>query len=106
MTGTQELWLTILLAGVGTFAIRLSFLGVAHRIADPPIAVQRVLRMIPPAALAALVLPAFVRPGGTFDLTQPRLVAGLVATAVAFWSKSVLVTLAVGMGVLLVLDHL
>ena len=106
MSETQELWLVILLAGAGTFAIRLSFLGVAHRIADPPIAVQRVLRMIPPAALAALVLPAFVRPGGTFDLTQPRLVAGLVATAVAFWSKSVLVTLAVGMTVLIILEHL
>ena len=106
MTETQELWLVILLAGAGTFAIRLSFLGVAHRIADPPIAVQRVLGMVPPAALAALVLPAFVRPGGTFDLTQPRLVAGLVATAVAFWSKSVLVTLAVGMTVLIILEHL
>jgi branched-subunit amino acid transport protein len=62
--------------------------------------------MIPPAALAALVLPAFVRPGGQFDLTQPRLVAGLVATVVAFWTKNVLVTLAVGMAVLIILDQL
>lgn len=104
MTETQALWVTIVAAGLGTFAIRLSFLGVAHRIADPPVGVQRVLRMIPPAALAALVLPAFVRPEGAVDLTQPRLVAGLVATVVAFWSRNVLVTLVVGMAVLIALD--
>ena len=106
MTETGRLWLTIVLAGAGTFVARISFLGVAHRIADPPIALQRILRMIPPAALAALVLPAFVRPGGQFDLTQPRLVAGLVATVVAFWTNNVLVTLAVGMAVLIILDQL
>jgi branched-subunit amino acid transport protein len=106
VTETGRLWLTIVLAGAGTFVARISFLGVAHRIADPPIALQRILRMIPPAALAALVLPAFVRPGGQFDLTQPRLVAGLVATVVAFWTKNVLVTLAVGMAVLIILDQL
>ena len=106
MTETGRLWLTIVLAGAGTFVARISFLGVAHRIADPPIALQRILRMIPPAALAALVLPAFVRPGGQLDLTQPRLVAGLVATVVAFWTKNVLVTLAVGMAVLIILDQL
>ena len=52
------------------------------------------------------MLPSFVRPGGTFDLTQPRVVAGLVATAVAFATKNVLVTLVVGMAVLIVLDQL
>ncbi len=105
MTETGRLWLTIVLAGAGTFVARISFLGVAHRMADPPVAVQRVLRMIPPAALAALVLPAFVRPGGQFDLTQPRLVAGIIATAVAFWTKNVLVTLAVGMAVVVILEQ-
>jgi branched-subunit amino acid transport protein len=62
--------------------------------------------MIPPAALAALVLPAFVRPGGHFDLTQPRVVAGLIATAVAFWTKNVLATLVIGMAVVVILDQL
>jgi branched-subunit amino acid transport protein len=106
MSETTRLWLTIGLAGLGTYLTRLGFLGVAHRMADPPVAVQRVLRMIPPAALAALILPAFVRPDGGFDLTQPRLFAGLVATAVAFWSKNVLVTLAVGMAAVVVLEQL
>ena len=106
MTETARLWLTIVLAGLGTFVARISFLGVAHRIADPPIGVQRVLRMIPPAALAALVLPAFVRPEHHLDLTQPRLFAGIIATAVAFKTKNVLVTLAVGMLAVVLFDHL
>jgi branched-subunit amino acid transport protein len=105
VTDTVRLWLTIVLAGIGTFVARISFLGVAHRIADPPVGVQRVLRMIPAAALAALVVPAFVRPDHHLDLTNPRLFAGIVATAVAFWTKNVLVTLAVGMGLVIVLEH-
>jgi branched-subunit amino acid transport protein len=106
MTDTARLWVTIVLAGAGTFVARISFLGVAHRIADPPIGLQRVLRMIPPAALAALVLPAFVRPEHHFDLTQPRFFAGVIATAVAFKTKNVLLTLAVGMAVVVILDQL
>lgn len=106
MSETVRLWVTIVLAGLGTVASRVSFLGVAHRIADPPIGVQRVLRMIPPAALAALVLPALVRPEGTLDLTQPRFFAGILATAVAFRTKNVLVTLAVGMVAVVVFEQL
>jgi branched-subunit amino acid transport protein len=106
VTDTARVWLTIVLAGIGTFIARISFLGVAHRIADPPVAAQRVLRMIPAAALSALVVPAFVRPDHHLDLTSPELVAGIVATAVAFWTKNVLVTLAVGMSVVVVLEQL
>jgi len=103
---TARVWVTIVLAGAGTFLARISFLGVAHRMPDPPVALQRVLRMIPPAALAALVLPAFVRPGGTFDLTQPRFFAGVIATIVAFWTKNVLVTLVVGMALVVIFEQL
>jgi len=106
VTGTVRLWLTIVLAGLGTIVARVSFLGIAHRITDPPVGVQRVLRMIPPAALAALVLPALVRPEHQLDLAQPRLFAGLIATAVAFRSKNVLVTLAVGMALVVVFQEL
>ena len=105
MTETVRLWVTILLAGAGTFLARISFLGVAHRIADPPVGVRRVLRMIPPAALAALVVPALVRPQGHVDLTQPRFLAGVLAMAVAFRTKNVLVTLAAGMALVVVLQE-
>jgi branched-subunit amino acid transport protein len=106
VTDTVRLWLTIVLAGIGTFVARISFLGVAHRIADPPVAMQRILRMIPAAALSALVVPAFVRPDHHLDLSSPELVAGVVATAVAFLTKNVLATLAVGMALVVILEQL
>ena len=79
----NRVWTAIIVAGVGTFAMRASFLAFAHRLSEVPPAVQRVLRQIPPAALASLVIPAFVRPEGHFDLLQPRLAAGLLAAVVA-----------------------
>jgi branched-subunit amino acid transport protein len=106
VTDTARLWVTIVLAGAGTFVARISFLGVAHRIADPPVGLQRVLRMIPPAALAALVLPALVRPDHHLDLTQPRFFAGAIATAVAFKTKNVLVTLVVGMALVVIFEQI
>jgi branched-subunit amino acid transport protein len=68
--------------------------------------VQRVLRQIPPAALASLVLPALLRPEGRLDLLQPRLLAGAVAAAVAWRFRSVALTLVVGMGILLAVEAL
>ena len=71
-------WLTIVLAGAGTFAMRASFLAAAGRLAEVPPGVQRLLRQIPSAALASLVVPAFVRPDGELSLLQPELLAGQI----------------------------
>jgi branched-subunit amino acid transport protein len=68
--------------------------------------VQRVLRQIPPATLASLVVPALLRPAGHVDVTQARLYAGLVAALVAWRTRSTALTLLVGMGVLLGLQAL
>lgn len=97
-------WATILIAGAGTFAMRASFLAFAHRLVDVPPAVQRVLRQIPPAALASLVVPALVRHDGSFDLWNGRLAAGLIAGAIAWRTRNVGLTLVVGMVVLLALE--
>lgn len=99
-------WTTIVLAGVGTFAMRASFLAAANRMASVPPPVRRVLRQIPPAALASIVLPALVRADGTLDLLSPRLVAGALAAVVAWRTRNVALTLAVGMGVLIGLQAL
>ena len=90
-------WVAILLAGVGTFLMRASFLLVAHRMAEVPEGVQRVLRQIPPAALSALVVPAFLRPGGELGIWQPELAAGALAAAVCWRTRSTIATLVVGM---------
>jgi branched-subunit amino acid transport protein len=99
-------WSAILLAGAGTFAMRASFLAAAHRLAEVPPGVQRLLRQIPPAALASIVIPAFVRPEGHLDLLSPQLAAGIAATLIAWRTRNIAATLAVGMTVLLVLQNL
>jgi len=97
----NRVWTAILLAGVGTYAMRASFLAFAHRMATVAPWVERILRQIPPAALASLVVPALLRPAGHLDVTQARLYAGLAAALVAWRTRSTALTLLVGMGLLL-----
>ena len=99
-------WWAIILAAVGTYTMRAAFLVAAPRMADLPGSVQRVLRQIPPAALAAIVVPELLRPNGELDFWSPELGAGLLA-AVVFWrTKSTALTLVVGMAALVILRHL
>lgn len=102
----SSVWATILLAGAGTFAMRASFIAAAGHLAAVPPWGQRILRQIPPAALASLVIPAIVRPDGELDLTHPRFLAGIVAALVAWRTKSVAATLVVGMGLVVLLQEL
>lgn len=102
----SPVWVTILLAGAGTFAMRASFIAAADRLVDVPPWAQRILRQIPPAALAALVLPALVRSEGDLDLTHPRFVAGIIAALIAWWTNSVVATLVVGMSLVMLLQNL
>ena len=102
----SRVWSAIVLAGIGTYAMRASFLAFAHRLVDVPPGIQRLLRQIPPAALASIVLPALLRPEGTVDVTQPRLLAGVVAAAVAWRTRNVALTLVVGMGLVMLVDAL
>ncbi len=97
MSLSSRAWIAIVVIGVGTYAIRASFLLVAHRFRGLSPTTREVLRMIPAAALAALVAPALLRPEGRLDLVSPELLAGLVAMAVAWWTRSILATIAVGL---------
>ena len=96
----------IVLAGAGSYALRASFLAAARRLVDLPPLAERVLRQIPPAVLAALVLPALVRPEGELDLWQPQLLAGVVAALVSWRTRNVGLTLVVGMVLLFALQQL
>lgn len=98
-------WLAIILAAVGTYAMRAAFLVAAHRLTDVPAPVQRVLRQIPPAALAAIVVPDLLRPRDHLDLWTPELAAGIVAAMVIWRTRSTALTLVVGMVVLVALRH-
>jgi branched-subunit amino acid transport protein len=103
---TPRIALTVALSAIGTYTMRASFLAFAHRLADVPPGVQRLLRQIPPAALASIVVPALLRPEGQVDLTQPRFVAGVVAGLVAWRTRNIALTLVVGMAIVMVLDAL
>jgi branched-subunit amino acid transport protein len=106
MTRTTAAWIAIVAVGLGTYAIRGSFLLVAHRVAEIPPRWRTPLRMIPPAVLAALTAPALLRPDGPFVPLGPRALAGFVAAVVAWWTRSILATILVGLAAAIGFEHL
>jgi branched-subunit amino acid transport protein len=95
----MNLWLVMLLAGLGTFLIRLSFIWLLGRWQIPGW-LRRGLRYVPPAVLTAIIFPEVFLPAGSPDfspLSNARLVAALVACLVAWRTRNVLWTIGVGM---------
>lgn len=101
----MNLWLIIIGMGVITYAIRLSMIVMSGQIqiGDD---LQRALRYVPPAVLSAIILPELVQPGGTLDLSlgNERLLAGLIAIVVAWTTKNMIWTVAIGMIALWILQ--
>lgn len=90
--------LAIVLAGVLTYGIRVSFLVMAGRMTRLPRTVTTVLRMIPAAALAALVFPGLLRPDGAgLDPVNSIAAGGLAAVLMSLWKRNIGLSLAVGM---------
>jgi branched-subunit amino acid transport protein len=90
----------LLIAGMAlvTFAVRYPVLALLGRIPLPE-PVFRALKYVPPAVLAAIVLPAILMPAGRVDVhpTNDYLVAGIIAGLVAWRTRSVLLTIVFGM---------
>lgn len=103
MTGDTDtiLWLTFAVIGIGTFASRFSFIYYFGRV-EVPHAVMRLLRFVPPAVLSALILPSILMKSGhaIAPWENERLLAAIVAAAVSFWSRNMLLTICTGMGAL------
>lgn len=96
-----EIWTIILVLGVGTYLIRLSFLALAG-LRRWPAGLLRLLRYTPVAVIPGLVAPLVIWPqatGGDFD--APRLAAAVATLAVGLWLKSVLAAIGTGAAVLL-----
>ena len=101
-------WMPFLVAGgLATFAIRLSFIALLGRVETPPL-LARALRLVPTAVLSAIIFPELLVRDGAVVLgpENPRLLAGLVAAAVAWRTRSVLATIAAGMAALWVIQAL
>jgi branched-subunit amino acid transport protein len=97
----MSLWLTLVAAGLMTFATRLSFILLLERL-QLPAWFQRSLRFVPLAVLSAIVLPELVNPNGALDLSlrNPQLISGLLAVVVAWRTRNVILTILLGMAAL------
>ena len=104
------IWLIVLVAGIGTFALRLSFILLLGRLDAVPPTLEGVLRFVPAAVLAALVAPAIVSvtadPAPALAYETEKVVAGGIAAVVAWRTGNVLATIGVGMVVLWTLGAL
>ncbi|RME79183.1 MAG: AzlD domain-containing protein [Chloroflexi bacterium] len=99
-------WIIVGMA-VGAYTLRAFFILLFGRIGMPSL-LERALRFVPPAVLSALVIPALLFQGGRLNLSwgNERMIAGAAALLVAWRTRSILATLAVGMGLLWVLKAL
>jgi branched-subunit amino acid transport protein len=95
--------LAFLIVGMAivTFAIRYSMIAVLGRWDIPPV-LRGTLRYVPIAAFAAIIVPAlFTQTDGVatgFD--NARLIAGVIATLVAVFTRQIALTFIAGMSVM------
>jgi branched-subunit amino acid transport protein len=71
-----------------------------------PETMRRALHYVPPAVLSAIIFPQLFLSDGVLNLSLDniRLLAGLVAIAVAWFSKNTLITIIAGMAALFLLQ--
>lgn len=103
----MNIWIIMLIGGLITFGMRFSFIFLFGKFHIPE-TVRRALHYVPPAVLSAIVFPELFLRDGTLDLSfgNYRLLAGLVAMIVAWFTKNTLITILVGMIALFVLRSL
>ena len=86
--------------GIGTYLLRLSFIGIVGDRVMPEWALVPLRFVVAPAVLAALIAPAVLLNDGALDLSpasNPRAIAALVALLLAWKTRSVAVVIAAGL---------
>lgn len=94
----------LMIAGMAlvTFAVRYPVMVLVGKIPLPQ-PVFRALRYVPPAVLAAIIIPEVVMDDSSriaLTLENSTLIAGIVAALVAWRTKNLLLTIILGMGTL------
>jgi branched-subunit amino acid transport protein len=100
-----NIWLVMLLGGLITFGMRFSLIYLFGRF-EVPETIRKALRYVPPAVLSAIIFPELFLRDGILNLSfdNYRLLAGLVAVLVAWFSKNTLITIIAGMIALFLLQ--
>jgi branched-subunit amino acid transport protein len=100
----MNVWLMILGMMVVTFGVRYPMLAIVGRLPLPP-NVIRALRFVPVAVLTAIIVPMVIMPKDSVDLslTNPNLIAGVLALIAAWRTKNLLLSILIGMGAYLLL---
>lgn len=101
----MNIWLVMLLGGLITFAMRFSLIYLFGRF-QVPATMRKALHYVPPAVLSAIIFPELFMHEGAVNLVldNTRLLAGLLAILVAWFSRNTLITIIVGMIALFVLQ--
>ncbi|HLO31848.1 MAG TPA: AzlD domain-containing protein [Anaerolineales bacterium] len=101
----MNIWIVMLLGGLITFGMRFSLIYLFGRLRVPE-TMRRALHYVPPAVLSAIIFPElFLRDGAlNVSLGNTRLLAGLAAIAVAWFSKNTLITILAGIVALFLVE--
>jgi len=107
LDSSAQLWGTMIIAGLLTYGIRLSFILLFSR-REIPSWLGQALRFVPPAVLTAIIFPELLINNNHIDITYSngRFIAGLVAIVVAWRTKNAVLTIVVGMAVLWLIQWL
>jgi len=103
----MNIWLLMLLGGLITFGMRFSFIYLFGRFHIPE-TMRRALHYVPPAVFSAIIFPELFLRNGELNIAfdNYRLLAGVAAILVAWFSRNTLITIITGMLVLFLLQLL
>ncbi len=101
----MTMWIVVIVAGVATFAMRFSFIALFGRI-GVPVQLERALRYVAPAVLAAITFPAVVAPGVSFDPWNAFVPAAIIGGLAAWRTRSIGAAIVVGLPALWLLEWL
>ncbi len=103
----MNIWLIMIIGGLITFGMRFSLIFLFGRF-EVPETMRRALHYVPPAVLSAIIFPEILYPAGSLDLSfgNTRLLAGVIAILVAWYTKNTLITILAGMFALLLLQFI
>lgn len=103
----NNIWFVMIAGGVITFGMRFSLIYLFGKF-EIPDTMRRALHYVPPAVLSAIIFPEIFLSNGVLDISfsNPRLFAGLLAIATAWFSRNTLLTILVGMAALFLIQWL